>query len=68
MLFDNINDPYQMVNLADNAGQLDVINKFRALLDKKMTEIKDDFRPSTWYRDNWISDRMVVESATMDRL
>lgn len=59
-LFDNIEDPYQMRNLAEDLGYKDILEYFRKLLKRKMEELGDVFEASTWYRDNWTRDRIIL--------
>jgi arylsulfatase A-like enzyme len=65
LLFDNINDPYQMRNLAEEVDYKTQMEKFRRMLKEKMASINDTFENSTWYRDNWIKDRIIMRTATM---
>jgi len=66
LLFDNINDPYQMKNLAKNPQYLTSMTKFRKVLKEKMESVNDTFEASTWYRDNWIKDRNIIRTATLN--
>jgi len=63
MLFDNSRDPYQMKNLADDPAQAAEIKRFREMLRDKMSDLRDDFPESTWYRDHWTKDRIITASA-----
>jgi arylsulfatase A-like enzyme len=64
LLFDNVNDPYQMKNLVGSIGHKGTLGKFRNMLKDKMTELNDTFPASSWYRENWIDDnRNVIASA-----
>lgn len=63
LFFDNINDPYQMKNLINDAKYITVVENFRAMLKAKMNQLNDTFAASTWYRDNWIKDRIILRSA-----
>lgn len=65
LFFDNINDPYQMVNIVDHKKYHEIINKYRKYLSKKMDSLKDTFPESTWYLENWIYDRKIERSATL---
>jgi len=64
-LFDNIEDPYQMNNLAGDPEYKGILNYFRELLKEKMQEVNDTFETSTWYRDNWTKDRIILRTATL---
>lgn len=65
LLFDNINDPYNLNNLADSEKHNEMLNNFRQMLKQKMDSINDNFEDCTWYRDNWIEDRCIMQTATM---
>ncbi|HOQ04814.1 MAG TPA: sulfatase-like hydrolase/transferase [Anaerohalosphaeraceae bacterium] len=60
LLFDNINDPYQMTNLADNSSYQDKKNELRSKMLAKMASISDTFEVSTYYRDNWTDGNRVI--------
>jgi len=63
LLFDNLNDPYQQINLAGDRRFADTIGGFRDMLKEKMSELNDNFEKCTWYRDNWIKDRIILRGA-----
>lgn len=65
LLFDNVSDPFQMENLAGKPEYEKVMIEFRGKLDAKMASLGDTFPESTWYRDNWIEDRIIKRTATM---
>jgi arylsulfatase A-like enzyme len=67
LLFDNQEDPYQMKNLADDPAHSKTLAEFRLMLKEKMTELNDTNEASTWYRDNWIEDRIIVRTATLGK-
>jgi arylsulfatase A-like enzyme len=64
-LFDNIEDPYQMKNLAEDPYYKEILEYFRSLLKRKMEELGNRFEASTWYRDNWTKDRIILRTATL---
>jgi arylsulfatase A-like enzyme len=66
MLFDNTADPYQMNNLISDSAYAKQAKRFRAMLKAKMAELNDTFPPSIWYQKNWIEDRIIIRTATMD--
>jgi len=59
LLFDNLADPFQLQNLAEEPGNEECIAGLRRKLKEKMTSLNDSFPASTWYRDNWIEDRII---------
>jgi arylsulfatase A-like enzyme len=66
LLFDNINDPNQTKNLAKDPQYSEYLTKFQKILKEKMHAINDTFEASTWYRDNWIKNRVIIRTATID--
>jgi arylsulfatase A-like enzyme len=66
LLFDNLADPYQMKNLAEDPVFQSSMEKFRSLLKTKMKSINDTFECCTWYRDHWTENRIVVRTATLE--
>ena len=74
LLFDNIADPCQMVNLASAGtpaesiptGQRDgsIQSGLRRKMYAKMAELQDGFEVSSFYRENWVSaDRLILRTA-----
>lgn len=53
LLFDNVNDPYQMTNLVGDANYASLLAECRAKMTAKMESLRDRFNISTFYRDNW---------------
>lgn len=66
LLFDNLQDPYQLTNLVDDPEYAKTLERFRKMLKEKMSEFNDTFEASTWYRENWIEDRIIVRTATLN--
>lgn len=65
LFFDNPADPLQVRNLAAEPAFSGPVESYRRLLCERMAAIRDTFAPSTWYRDNWTEDRVIVRSATL---
>lgn len=64
LLFDNVSDPYQMTNLIDTPDYAKVADRFREMLQDRMSELNDTFPASTWYRGRWVDhNRIIVASA-----
>ena len=61
LLFDNVADPYQMRNLAGDPAYAEALDDFRDRLQARMAEIGDTFEASTWYRDHWTEDRIILD-------
>ncbi len=65
-LFDNLADPYQQRNLVSDPSYAATLKHFREMLKKRMAALNDTFESTTWYRDHWIEDRVIVRSATRE--
>jgi arylsulfatase A-like enzyme len=55
LLFDNLEDPYQLKNLVDDPAHQAVLQELREGMAEKMRSLNDDFCPSTYYRDHWMA-------------
>ncbi|HEY3269315.1 MAG TPA: sulfatase-like hydrolase/transferase [Armatimonadota bacterium] len=55
LLFDNIEDPYQMRNLAGDPGSQPVLQELREAMAEKMRSLNDEFNACTYYRDHWMA-------------
>lgn len=62
-LFDNIADPLQTTNLADNPVYQDTLRKLRERLRHRMALIGDEFKKLSWYREHWIKNRKIMRGA-----
>lgn len=66
LLFDNVEDPYQIENLVDDPDHSDVRDRLRSFVDRRMDELNDPFEATTWYQGRWTDDRIIVRSATRE--
>jgi hypothetical protein len=55
-LYDNLEDPYQMQNLAPDGAQPAALDRLRSRLSDLLAAAHDDFRPGTGYGE-WYDDR-----------
>jgi len=62
-LYDNIEDPYQMRNLADGHKDLPTMKKLRARLKDLLADAHDEFLPGTAYADWYDDERNLVKTA-----
>lgn len=53
-LYDNQNDPLQMHNLVSDPKMLERLNNMREGMARKMQDLNDEFKPCSWYRDQWM--------------
>lgn len=65
-LFDNLKDPYQLKNLADNPEYEKLLQEFRQDLKEKMKKHNDAFPNSKWYEKNWTENRIIKRTATLN--
>jgi len=67
LLFDNLKDPKQTINLSDEPDLSGIKSLLKGSMAKKMRELNDEFKPCTWYRDNWTDgNRNIISSAKGD--
>lgn len=64
LLFDHVNDPYQMHNLIDDPAYADVLKEMKMQMQAEMARINDNFEPSSYYQNNWIEERHIMRTAT----
>ena len=65
--FDLDIDPLQTYNHASRPECQDALAMMRAKLDNELVEHGDEFRSTSWYRENWIKDMCVTQSAKRSR-
>ncbi len=65
LLFDNLTDPYQMRNLAEEPDYSALKEELKQKMWKKMNEIGDSFENNSYYEKNWVKDRKIVRTATL---
>ncbi len=63
VLFDRRNDPHEMKNLAGDKKYAKELKKYRDAMAGKMKELNDQFKPCTWYRDNWMYKTFSIKAA-----
>lgn len=64
LLFDHIDDPYQMRNLAGDPAYQPLLEELRERMWEKMRRISDTFQSNTYYQKHWIRDRLILRTAT----
>ena len=52
-LFDDVEDPYQLNNLADKADTADVQGQLELELSRQLDKIGDPFREKEFYLNRW---------------
>jgi len=58
-LFDNRNDPRQVTNLVTDSAFADDLTRLRQWTAEKMLANHDQFKPCTWYRNEWTENQMI---------
>ncbi|MBN1881152.1 MAG: sulfatase [Deltaproteobacteria bacterium] len=62
-LYDNIEDPFQTTNLADDPAYSKEKVRLKECMYNKMAELNDTFETSSWYRKHWIEGRNIMRGA-----
>ncbi len=65
-LFDNIKDPYQLKNLVRDPEHQEILKELQQSLIEKMKQLNDTFPNSTWYEKNWVENRIIKKTATLN--
>ena len=60
LLFDNLNDPYQTINLIYDKNYIDIGKKIKDEMYAEMAKINDTFEKNNYYKKNWIKNRKVI--------
>lgn len=60
-LFDNVNDPYQVNNLASSDKYREVLSSLKIQMYAAMHKIGDNFENNGFYRKNWVEKRSIKE-------
>lgn len=66
-LFDNEKDPYQMHNLIHSEEYGQIMQELREKMWEKMNAIGDHFEKNSYYRENWVENRIIMRTATIKR-
>ncbi len=62
LLFDNVEDPLQMHDLSLDPAYFEKKVELRNEMYAEMNRIGDRFHTSTYYRDNWTKDRIILKT------
>jgi arylsulfatase A-like enzyme len=65
LLFDNVVDPYQMNNLAQDPDYSIDKENLKKQMWKKMNDIGDHFENNSYYEKHWIENRIIKRTATL---
>lgn len=65
-LYDHVEDRYQLRNLVDDPAHRGELGRFRDMLRARLAALNDTFEATTWYREHWTEDRVIVRSATRE--
>ncbi|MBD3174849.1 MAG: sulfatase-like hydrolase/transferase [Armatimonadia bacterium] len=60
LLFDNLEDPYQMTDLSADPAHAAELTRLRDWMRSSMEGIEDGFRPSSYYRDHFTDGNRVI--------
>jgi len=48
---------------AGDPAYKDQLARLRDFIKQKMAELKDEFKPCSWYRDNWMYKKFSIQAA-----
>jgi len=63
VLIDRLKDPYMKENVAGKKEFASTMKKMRSRMQSKMAELSDEFKPCTWYHDNWMYKDFSIKAA-----
>lgn len=63
VLFDLKKDPHQLNNLAEDKRYKKIVVSYRDKMARKMALLSDEFKPCTWYRENWMYKDFSIKAA-----
>lgn len=66
LLFDHVDDPYQMKDLSNDPAYRKVLESLREAMWCRMAQINDNFESNSYYEKNWIRDRIILKTATQN--
>ena len=66
LLFDNQTDPLQMNNLIGKEAYQEVAEDLKHKMYAEMNRIGDNFEKNSYYEKNWIKDRIIERTATLN--
>lgn len=58
-LYDNIADPLQMKNLANDSAYLELKERLKEAMHAEMRRVHDNFQPCSYYDGKYIKDRII---------
>lgn len=61
-MYDNLEDPYQMNNLAVGRKEIDILKRMRRLLRDFLAAAHDEFLPGTAYGDWYDDERNLIRT------
>ena len=62
LLFDRKKDPLEKTDVAGNPAYKNELARLKGFV-KKMGELEDEFKPCSWYRDNWMHEKFSIKAA-----
>ncbi|MBR5679660.1 MAG: hypothetical protein IKX19_03335, partial [Clostridia bacterium] len=58
-LYDNVADPLQRRDLVGEAAYAPVLADLKSKIAAEMARVNDKFHPVSYYRENWVEDRII---------
>jgi arylsulfatase A-like enzyme len=63
LLFDNVADPVQQHDLAQDEARRDDLKRLRDQMNQRLSAIGDTFEKCSWYRDRFTDNRVIIRGA-----
>lgn len=63
LLFNNVKDPFQMKNLAEDRAQRSRLMRYREISSRWRKEQNDTFEACSWYEPRWTTNRNITQTA-----
>ena len=63
LLFDRKGDPLMKKDVIADPSYRQQLKRLRGFMTKRMTDLRDEFKPCTWYRDNWMYKKYSIKAA-----
>lgn len=66
LLFDHLNDPLEMTNLIDRPEYQEIAKELKEKMYQRMESINDNFESNSFYKENWVENRIIKKTATIN--
>ncbi|MDP6524052.1 MAG: sulfatase [Kiritimatiellia bacterium] len=63
LLFDRKEDPFCKTDVVADPAYKEDLSRLQGIMKDQMAGLKDEFKPCSWYRDNWMHKNYSVKAA-----